>query len=543
MSLFDRLLQHKHIDREPENDVFVTENIYYPEEYTPKPADVDHIELTEKEAVRLGWSFRKKSKHIRITNYHGSKTEITVPAAIGGRKVNELGNECFINTNITSVEMPDTVVKIGADLFNSRTVRRIIFSDNIRVIPKGLCEGSYSLEEVHLPLMLSVIGERAFYACRKLKHIELPDHISYDRCGEKVFERSAIESFSFNAKKYFKYYSDSVTLRDGSWFQSTPMLSNHKLVALPVKESNMLCVLAVGIRADIKFPKGNSVLMCKGSVDVSCTLDFSECSSVVFMPGVFIDNTNDFGTILPTTVAVISRSQEYLSFPNFVHVEYPDGSLRDDPLRFETDEERSVLLVSSVNDTLMPLSLHTGAQSIKLVASGADKPFTINRHAIAEKNLRRIDLGKFNGIDEIIVPTCHELQDVCAYMDFACEGYHIEKHIPPSSLIGKNHRGIIIHKELMKAFRCVNGFFYNQNIIDDAFVKCYVKGKYETIRLSQRDKILIAIDILRGDMIPGRVEERTMYENYLIGHRRYAEIVCRNAYSDHPEYGDFLTFF
>ena len=122
-----------------------------------------------------------------------------------------------------------------------------------------------------------------------------------------------------------------------------------------------------------------------------------------------------------------------------------------------------------------------------------------------------------------------------------CRVYHIEKHIPPSSLIGKGYRGRILHRELMKSFKDVYGVFYHQNVIDDIFCKGYVKGRYETIRLNQRDKILIAIDILRGDEIPGRGENRALYENYLNGHRRYAKIVCRDIYSDYPEYGDFIA--
>ncbi len=214
MSFFDKLFSPRQSDHAQETGVLRMEDIYYPEEYTPQAADVRHIELTEQEAVQRGWSFRKKSKHIRITNYHGSETKVTVPAMIGGRRVNELGNGCFQKIDVTSVEMPDTVVKIGSYLFNRHTIRRIIFSDNIRVIPTELCQYSFSLEEVHLPLLLSVIGDRAFKACRNLRHIELPDHISFHRSGEEVFYQSGIESFSFNAKEYFKYYSDNLTLRD-----------------------------------------------------------------------------------------------------------------------------------------------------------------------------------------------------------------------------------------------------------------------------------------------------------------------------------------
>jgi len=550
MSFFDRLFSPKQNDSVQDTSVLRKEDIYYPEEYTPQAADVKHIELTEKEAVRLGWSFRKKSKHIRITNYHGSETEVTVPAMIGGRRVNELGIGCFQKTSVTSVEMPDTIAKIGSDLFNRSTISRIVFSDSIRVIPAGLCQNSFLLEDVHLPILLSVIGDGAFTACRNLNHIELPNHITFHHSGKEIFYQSGIESFSFNAKEYFKYYSDYLTLRDGSWFQSTPMRSKYKLVALPVEEPDTICVLMVGIRANVKFPKGSSVVMCRNSVNNDCMLDFSDCSSVSFKSNVYMDDLYDCQTYVwgysrgYSCNAVINRNQEQLSFPDFVHVKYPDGSVRDNTLKFDRCEDRSVLLVRSVNNTIMPLGLHTGAKSIKLIAGETDNRFILNRFAIDEKNLKCIELGKFDGTDEIFSPSCHELQDVCGYMVGGCRIYHIEKHIPPSSLIGKGYRGRILHRELMKAFKDVYGDFYQQSVIDDIFCKGYVKGRYETVRLNQRDKILIAIDILRGDEIPGRNEKRTLYENYLNGHRRYAQIVCRDIYSDYPEYGDFIaTYF
>ena len=552
MSFFDRIFSPKQNDSVQDTSVLRMEDIYYPEEYTPQAADVKHIELTEKEAVRLGWSFRKKSKHIRITNYHGGETDVTVPAMIGGRRVNELGSGCFQKTNVTSVEMPDTIVKIGSDLFNRSTIRRIVFSDNIRVIPAGLCQNSFLLEEVHLPLLLHVIGDGAFTACRKLKHIKLPNHITFGHSGKEIFYQSGIERFSFNAKEYFNYYFDNDRFRDGSWFQSTPMRSKYKLVALPIKEPDTICVLMVGIRANVKFPKGSSVVMCRNSVNNDCMLDFSDCSSVSFKSNVYMNDLYDCQTYVwgyrgYSCNAVINRNQEQLSFPDFVNVKYPDGSVRNNTLKFEKDDDKSVLLVSSVNNTIMPLGLHTGEKSIKLVTSGDQKgfiiKFIINRFAIDEKNLRRIDLGKFYATDEIFSPSCHELHDVCGYMVGGCRVYHIEKHIPPSSLIGKGYRGRILHRELMKAFKDVYGDFYHQSVIDDIFCKGYVKGRYETIRLNQRDKILIAIDILRGDEIPGRGENRTLYKKYLNGHRRYAGMVCRNIYSDYPEYGDFIADF
>ena len=65
----------------------------------------------------------------------------------------------------------------------------------------------------------------------------------------------------------------------------------------------------------------------------------------------------------------------------------------------------------------------------------------------------------------------------------------------------------------------------------------------KNIKINQKDKILIAIDILRGTLrnINGQREERQMYKDYLNRHKRYAKIVCENLCDDYPEYAEFLT--
>ena len=147
--------------------------VYSPSITVFQKYDVPEISLTEKEAVNSGWSFRKKSKHIRITNYHGKETDVIVPARIGDRKVNELAKECFADSHIRSVEMPDTVTKLGMKLFDRKTVERIVFSDSITHLPDCVCYGCENLSEVHLPFFLFSMGDYAFFRCRNLIHIDL----------------------------------------------------------------------------------------------------------------------------------------------------------------------------------------------------------------------------------------------------------------------------------------------------------------------------------------------------------------------------------
>lgn len=516
------------------------EDIYYHDESSPEPANVRCIELTEQEAVKLGWSFQKKSKHIRITNYHGYETEIVVPAMIGGMKVNELGDGCFAKGSVLSVEMPDTIVKIGNELFNKGAIKRVIFSDSIRVIPDELCYWS-RVEEVHLPLLLNGIGKRAFGRCSHLKYIQLPDHLF--KIGEEAFYASGLEGFSMNWQKSwqrYKWYFNP--FRDGSIFQSTPMQRNHKIVALHTSEPNKLIVLTVAYNVNIKFPEGINLTMRENSVNGECTLDFSQCSSVDFGGMVYREGSYDYGIRGSYFCeAFISKEMNHLAFPNFVHVIYSDGTRRTDPIELTKDKSTGVLTVNITNNILMPSGLHTGAERIRLTCSNG-KSCVIHQYAIDEKNLKSIDLGKFNGKGTIFSPQCSELHDVSGYFSGSWQLHYTEKHIPPSSLLGKGY-GRILHQELMKAFSDKWGVFYDQTVIDDIFQQGFVKGRFVTVRVSQRAKILIAIDILRGKKIPYRQEERTMYSDYLKGHRRYATKVCNEITSKYPEYAKFLLKF
>ncbi len=522
-------------------DKLYQRTVYSPAITVFQKYNVPKLLLTEKEAVSLGWSFRKKSKHIRITNYHGKETDVIVPAKIGNRKVNELAKECFADSHVRSVEMPDTVTKLGMKLFDRKTTERVVFSDNITHLPNCVCDGCENLKEVHLPFSLFSMGDYAFFRCRNLTHIDLSPPFFY-HMGKELFAQSGLQTFSVNQR--FGYPLPI----NGTIFRGTPLQSLYQMVAL-YQKNNKIDVIIVGYRSKIKFSKGSSVIMEKNSVDCDCQLDFSRCDNVEFQTPVYanwIENNSYMLSGVYYADAIIRKEDFHkLAFPKWVRVTHPDGISCEKNLRVSLSENEDTAYITVMNNQLLFRSISEKKKTIFLFSHN-NRGLFIRHGAIESSALQNIDLGYFSsyGNAEIFAPCCFELHNV-TWHSFSSD---IHKHIPPSSLFGKDYHGRHIHIALMKAFSYQYSYFYRQEIIDEIFRKGYIIEKdypFTKVKLNQKDKILIAIDILRGTLrnINGQREERQMYKDYLNRHKRYAKIVCENLCDDYPEYAEFLTKF
>ena len=134
-------------------------------------------------------------KGVIITGYHGRATEINIPDTIGGLPVLEIGNGAFAYTLITSVVVPEGVVRLGNPRTPGKYIGAFDSCPNLKsvTLPESLismnsrtfyrCE---SLETITLPPNLRVIGPRAFAECTALTTIEFPASIG--SIGASAFE-------------------------------------------------------------------------------------------------------------------------------------------------------------------------------------------------------------------------------------------------------------------------------------------------------------------------------------------------------------------
>lgn len=89
---------------------------------------------------------------LMVTTYLGDSTDVVFPESYNGYTVTKIGKFILKRTDITSVEMPDTVKEIQDHAFSS-------------------CK---SLTSVKLSKNLETLGTNVFFNCRNLKSIELP---------------------------------------------------------------------------------------------------------------------------------------------------------------------------------------------------------------------------------------------------------------------------------------------------------------------------------------------------------------------------------
>ena len=115
---------------------------------------------------------------------------ITIPNGI-----TKIKNSAFSNTNLTRIEIPDSVNEIDACAFyHCANLKYIKFSKNVEIIPISVCTNCTSLEFVYLPDKLKIIDEKAFNNCPKLQVIVLPRGIEL------------IESFALPRNLKHAYY-------------------------------------------------------------------------------------------------------------------------------------------------------------------------------------------------------------------------------------------------------------------------------------------------------------------------------------------------
>lgn len=526
-------------------------NLAFPDKFYPKPEDIyipDHrmaekaevpcIELTEKEAIEQGWAFRKKSKVVRITNYHGTARDVVVPSGIGGRRVNEIGRPAFHgrrsqHSDIERLQIPGCVVKIGDCAFSCSTVREIIFGsreNGLRVIPKDAFRYCENLRRVILPDTLFEIGKEAFAQCKSLEYIALPEKLF--RIGENAFYESGLRGFSTWRPE---------RLTDGSAFAGTPLYETYKLIAIRNTEDT-LTVLLVGKNAKIKFPKKH-VKFKTNSISGNCGLDLSECVDF----DVYAINRQFYFDLN----IVVRHGQDGYYFGNNASVSYTDGTPYPGlliPVEQNDDHLTVKFTGARFHIQFIPTDyVNFGVRSLSIVTDGIF--LTIRSRAFSDPKLERLEIDYYFGAEGNIfsVYNCVSLREF-RWKGRYNKGQYIQ-YIPPAELISK-----YLHSELLTAFRDVETpnagikSFFDSPVFEEVFKRRYFKPltgyapKAAESQIHERHLIPIAIDVLRST--PYQFPNGTkMYSDYLRRHLKYARKICEKLKPKYPEYAEFLENF
>lgn len=159
-------------------------------------ADFDYYEIEEGQ--------------IMLTDYYGDDSYVEIPSQIDGKTVVELGYELFMNnTDLTGVEIPDTVVRIrdsafqgctnltGIDIPSSvekidyaafalcKNITSLVIPSSVKILGKSVFYGCDGLTEIVLKEGVESLGGSCFYSCDGIEEVTLPSTI--ETLGDYVF--------------------------------------------------------------------------------------------------------------------------------------------------------------------------------------------------------------------------------------------------------------------------------------------------------------------------------------------------------------------
>ena len=121
----------------------------------------------------------------------GTITDIVLP-----KYLVEIGEDAFRGSDIASVEMPNTVKRLGVHAFaDCRNLKNVTLSSSLTLIPMGAFSGCEALEELQVPASVKKVADLAFEASG-LKEMELPMGVESVGAGA-FFNCQQLEKLAF----------------------------------------------------------------------------------------------------------------------------------------------------------------------------------------------------------------------------------------------------------------------------------------------------------------------------------------------------------
>ncbi|MBR5272492.1 MAG: leucine-rich repeat domain-containing protein [Clostridia bacterium] len=163
------------------DDYTLTKNFTY-NSNSNEPTKVIYMHQGEEN----GFKYKLYSDHAEIIGYKGEETDIVIPERIESIPVTIIAKNAFHQSNITSVQISNSVTEIGDGAFyEAKRLLQVTFGENVQVIGKYAFFGCDSLDGVYLNNTLREIKEYAFNSCLSLESIVITD--SVESIGDHAF--------------------------------------------------------------------------------------------------------------------------------------------------------------------------------------------------------------------------------------------------------------------------------------------------------------------------------------------------------------------
>ena len=534
---------------------FKKPQIYYPKLFTATSATVPHIEMTAKEAVAAGYSFRKKRHSVKITKYRRKKPQmqLSIPYTIDGMPVDELCAHIFENAPCNTVFLHGNIRKLGEGVFRECTAKTVIFEDGITSLPGYAFYECGSLEKVRLPQTLKHIGTRCFMLCKNLKYIEFPKSIC--DIEYQAFHGCGLEDFAVEA------FTQGINNADA--FCDTPVFDNNQVVCTFPDPSNLTVLHVNGpyyrYSDPIRF-KADSISFCRWSLH-SFYIDLSGCKKVRFYRNAIrVEQERDSETHayrVEPSLMILPESEEnkqHYAFPKHVNVlhYFPDQDRAyKGPVEISYDDHEDSCVITPVADYLPAWTVKQGGDKIRITTR-----VKTDRNAISSEHLQEITFEDFCPEDRVFSLYCYDLRKV----SFLYKGQMYTKFIPPKELVS-----YIVHTIMLFPFApCTvpsgNGFHhtvYDRQIIDSIFPhrqissddnralamlrdRRFLTGWHHrkenfSLKVTNSIKAIIAVDVLRSDRLDHE-PPLDMYYDFLRKHHSYCLQYFQKISDKYPEY-------
>jgi len=165
------------------------------QELARKQQEQENQQDNSESDFKFDWDKNVKNGVV-ITGYTGKRRIVRIPSIIQNTPVTSIGFDAFTRQNVTSVIIPDSVIRIEGKIeytrVNTKKPDGSTEISNVRLVRGAAFMDCTSLTSVIIPNSVISIGDAVFYGCKSLTSITIPDSVT--SIGENAF--SGCESFT-----------------------------------------------------------------------------------------------------------------------------------------------------------------------------------------------------------------------------------------------------------------------------------------------------------------------------------------------------------
>ena len=147
------------------------------EEKEPDPVKYETL-------AALGFEVKVSSDTtMKLNKYDGASATVEVPKKVllddKVYTITEIGETAFgAQSDITSIVIPDSIVKIGASAFNGTSITEFVMPDSVTTVGDNCFSFCSELKTITLSKNLTTIGNTMFRRCSKLESLAIPDSVT-----------------------------------------------------------------------------------------------------------------------------------------------------------------------------------------------------------------------------------------------------------------------------------------------------------------------------------------------------------------------------